>query len=94
MCWIGRWYKKNLNNNIKFFKVNLEINYNIFNAAYEQGIKNIINLGSSCMYPKNITQKCQRNALEQEKWKTNYGYALAKIPLLNYLKLLETLMII
>lgn len=82
--------KKNLNNNLDFFQINLEINYNLFNAAYDAGIKNIINLGSSCMYPKKYKRKMSEKDLATgDVEETNYGYALAKNTTSNYLKLLR-----
>ena len=42
----------NINKNTEFFEKNLEMNYNLINAAYRHEIPNFYNIGSSCMYPK------------------------------------------
>ena len=59
---------------------NLAIQSNVINGAYLSGIKNLIFLGSSCVYPKNCKQPIKESylltgALEP----TNDAYALAKI---------------
>jgi GDP-L-fucose synthase len=59
---------------------NLTIQLNVINGAYLSGIKNLIFLGSSCVYPKNCKQPIKESylltgALEP----TNDAYALAKI---------------
>ena len=36
-----------------FLITNLKINTNIIEASYEANVKYLINLGSSCMYPRN-----------------------------------------
>ena len=36
-----------------FLKDNLEMGINLITACSELGVKNLINLGSSCMYPRN-----------------------------------------
>ena len=47
----------NMNNQLDYLVENLNINKNIIMAAYECGIKNFLNIGSSCIYPKNIKKK-------------------------------------
>ena len=59
---------------------NLAIQSNVINGAYLSGIKNLIFLGSSCVYPKKCKQPIKESylltgALEP----TNDAYALAKI---------------
>ena len=63
-----------------FIYENLAIQLNVINGAYLSGIKNLIFLGSSCVYPKNCKQPIKEDylltgALES----TNDAYALAKI---------------
>ena len=59
---------------------NLAIQSNVINGAFLSGIKNLIFLGSSCVYPKNSLQPIKESylltgALEP----TNDAYAIAKI---------------
>jgi GDP-L-fucose synthase len=70
----------NINHPVKFLRENTVMAHNIIWASYENNIKHFINLGSSCMYPKNA-----QNPLKEEMIltgtlePTNEGYALAKI---------------
>ena len=70
------------NNNYKadFIYQNLTIQNNLIHGAYINGIRNLIFLGSSCVYPKFCKQPIKENYLLQgELEKTNDAYALAKI---------------
>lgn len=63
-----------------FLLENLDMGRNIVWSAYNNGIKKLINLGSSCMYPRNITDPLEEHLiLGGELEPTNEGYALAKI---------------
>ena len=64
----------------EFIYENLMIQTNLINAAYLCGIKNLIFLGSSCVYPKNCKQPIKEEyLLSGELEKTNEPYAIAKI---------------
>ena len=64
----------------KFLYENLQIQNNIIHGAYLAGIKNLLFLGSSCIYPKNILGKIKEKDLLNGKLEpTNDAYALAKI---------------
>ena len=64
----------------EFIFNNLSIQTNLINSAYLCGIKNLIFLGSSCVYPKNCKQPIQESyLLTGELEKTNDAYAIAKI---------------
>ena len=79
----------NIENQKFFFEHNFEINYNIFKAASKKRITNIINIGSSCMYPKNYNIKMKENFLMTGPLEdTNFGYGLAKLVSSYYLKIL------
>ncbi len=53
---------------------------NLVNAAYETGIARLINLGSSCMYPRDyINPLKEEYILHAPLEPSNEGYALAKI---------------
>jgi GDP-L-fucose synthase len=59
---------------------NLTIQNNLIHGAYLAGIKNIIFLGSSCVYPKNCKQPIREQyLLTGELEDTNDAYAIAKI---------------
>ena len=59
---------------------NLAIQSNLIHGAYLSGIKNLIFLGSSCVYPKNCKQPIkEKYLLTGELESTNDAYAIAKI---------------
>jgi GDP-L-fucose synthase len=59
---------------------NIAIQLNIINGAYLSGIKDLIFLGSSCVYPKNCKQPIKEDYLLSGALEpTNDAYALAKI---------------
>ena len=63
-----------------FIYNNLSIQNNLINGAFECGIKNLIFLGSSCVYPKLCKQPIkEKYLLTGELEKTNEPYAVAKI---------------
>tara|TARA_B100001964_G_scaffold225252_1_gene272875 strand:+ start:314 stop:1237 length:924 start_codon:yes stop_codon:yes gene_type:complete len=81
---------KNIKYNINFFEENLEINYNLIKAVKDSGVKNFINLGTSCMYPIGYNTRMSENKLMTNYLeKTNFGYALAKLSTSFYLKMLK-----
>ncbi len=64
----------------EFIYSNLSIQNNIIHAAYKCNIKDLIFLGSSCVYPKNCRQPIKEDYLLNGKLeKTNEPYAIAKI---------------
>lgn len=70
----------NIKNPIKFLYENNQIALNIIYSAYELKIKRFLNLASSCMFPKNLSEAITENMiLKGELEPTNEGYALAKI---------------
>jgi len=59
---------------------NLSIQNNIIHSCYKNNIKNLIFLGSSCIYPRNSKQPIKESCLlTGELEKTNEPYAIAKI---------------
>ena len=65
---------------VEFLYNNTMINMNIIHSAYENNIKKIIYLGSSCIYPRNSKQPIKEEyLLNSSLEKTNEAYALAKI---------------
>lgn len=59
---------------------NSQIGMNLINVCLDSNIKNFLNMGSSCMYPKNFLKPLHESDLLQGPLEpTNEGYALAKI---------------
>lgn len=70
----------NIENPFSFLVENLDLGRNVVMAARETGIPRLMNLGSSCMYPRNAdTPFSEDMVLTGELEPTNEGYALAKI---------------
>jgi GDP-L-fucose synthase len=70
------------NNKFKanFIYENLSIQNNLIHGSYLAGIKNLIFLGSSCVYPRDCKQPIKEEYLLTGKLeKTNDAYAIAKI---------------
>ncbi|GMQ47899.1 GDP-L-fucose synthase [Vibrio sp. 10N] len=64
----------------EFIYENLMIESNIINSAYQNGVKKLLFLGSSCIYPKLAEQPMQETALLTGTLEeTNEPYAIAKI---------------
>ena len=64
----------------EFIFDNLSIQTNLIHSAYLCGIKDLIFLGSSCVYPRNCKQPIKESYLSTaELEKTNDAYAIAKI---------------
>ncbi|MDC1179578.1 GDP-L-fucose synthase [Candidatus Pelagibacter ubique] len=64
----------------KFIYDNLSIQNNIIHSCYQSRVKNLIFLGSSCVYPRKCKQPIKEKYLLQgELEKTNEPYAIAKI---------------
>jgi GDP-L-fucose synthase len=65
---------------VQFLSENLQIETNLMDAAHAAGIKKLLFLGSSCVYPKLAGQPIKEEyLLTGELEKTNEAYALAKI---------------
>jgi len=70
----------NKKNKAEFINTNLYIQLNVINSAYLSGVKNLIFLGSSCVYPRNCKQPIKESYLLDGKLEeTNDAYAVAKI---------------
>jgi len=64
----------------QFIYENLVIQNNIIHSAYQYGVKKLLFLGSSCIYPKNAPQPMKENTLLTGVLEpTNEPYAIAKI---------------
>ena len=70
----------NLRDPVGFLLENLDMGRNIVLASFQAGIKQLINLGSSCMYPRNHQESLREEMVLQGGLEpSNEGYALAKI---------------
>ncbi len=72
----------NANNKYRaeFIYENLAIQNNVIHGSFINGVKNLIFLGSSCIYPKNCKQPIkEKYLLSSYLEKTNEPYAIAKI---------------
>jgi GDP-L-fucose synthase len=70
----------NIREPVCFLMDNLDMGRNIVWAAHQAGVKKLINLGSSCMYPRNYNEPLDEEmVLKGELEPTNEGYALAKV---------------
>ena len=70
----------NMREPVDFLLANLDMGRNIVWASQQAGIKRLINLGSSCMYPRNHSEPLKEEmVLKGELEPTNEGYALAKV---------------
>ena len=71
---------ENYNYPANFIYENLTIQSNIIHSAFLSGVKKILFLGSSCIYPKNANQPMKEEELLNGKLEfTNEPYAIAKI---------------
>ena len=76
---VGGIYSKNKYKG-QFIYENLMIQSNLIHSAFVCGVKNLIFLGSSCIYPKKSKQPIKEEYLLDGKLeKTNDAYAIAKI---------------
>lgn len=65
---------------VEFLQDNLQIELNIIQSAFESGVKKLIFLGSSCIYPKYAKQPIAESELLTGALEpTNEWYAIAKI---------------
>ena len=70
----------NIEKPYSFLFINAQIALNVINASIECGIKHLINLGSSCMYPKDHQGELTEDLVLTGRLEpTNEGYAIAKI---------------
>jgi len=64
----------------EFLNENIDIQSNLIKSSFKNKIDHFINLGSSCIYPKNSKQPIkEKYLLSSSLEKTNEAYALAKI---------------
>lgn len=70
----------NIANPVAFLDENLMMGRNVIMAARQADVKQLINLGSTCMYPREaVNPLVEDSILTQPLEPTNEGYALAKV---------------
>lgn len=70
----------NIKHPVNFLVRNFDMGRNVVLAAKENGVKQLINLGSSCMYPRGIDTAISEDMLLTGEFEpTNEGYAIAKV---------------
>ena len=70
----------NKTNRADFITINLQIQTNLIHAAYQQGVKKLLFMASSCIFPR----ECPQPMMEDSLWSgrlepTNSPYAVAKL---------------
>lgn len=74
-----------------FMYDNMMIQMNVIKSSYDYGVKKLMFLGSSCIYPRMAPQPMSESCLlTSELEKSNEAYALAKISGLKYCEYLNT----
>lgn len=72
--------QSNIENPVKYLVENTEMGKNLLLAARKNNVLKVINLGSSCMYPKDAPNPLKEELiLKGELEPTNEGYAIAKV---------------
>jgi GDP-L-fucose synthase len=72
--------RSNLDNKEIYLIKNTFLQLNIINCCWKYKIKKLINIGSNCIYPRNIIRNIkEKDLLKGQLEETNEGYALAKI---------------
>jgi GDP-L-fucose synthase len=70
----------NIAHPVDFLVTNIDLGRNVIMAARQAGVPKLINLASSCIYPRNAPNPLSETLiLKGELEPTNEGYALAKI---------------
>lgn len=72
--------KANISDPIGFMSENMMIGFHLIEEALHHQIPKLINLGSSCMYPRNFEGELREESILSAPLEpTNEGYAIAKI---------------
>ncbi len=81
----------NIENPATFLLDNLRIQNNVMDASLRHGVRNLVFLGSSCIYPRECPQPMREDYLLSGKLEpTNEGYAIAKIAGIKLLEGMRT----
>ena len=71
--------KEAIDNPVEMLSDNLLIQTNVINHCHEFGVKKLIFLGSSCIYPVDATQPYKECDLGKGRTDENWSYAVAKL---------------
>ena len=72
--------KANMKDPLGFLNENLLMTMNVINSCAKHGVQTLINVASSCMYPRECNQPMKEDYILDGKLEpTNEGYALAKL---------------
>jgi GDP-L-fucose synthase len=70
----------NIDHPVRFLVENTMISLNVIHEAYQAGVTRLLNIASSCMYPRNISGTLSLPLLLTAPLEpTNEGYAIAKV---------------
>jgi GDP-L-fucose synthase len=74
--------QENINNPIEFLEQNILMNTNVVREAYRYGVRKLIGISSTCVYPDTLPEDyypLEENSLHiGPPTPTNFGYAMAK----------------
>ena len=74
----------NVSSPADFLRINLDIGLNVVTEAHRNGVRRLLNLGSSCIYPRAAPQPMlEEHLLTGPLEPTNEAYAIAKIAVLK-----------
>ncbi len=79
----------NIDNQVQFYEDNMRINTNVVEAARKCGVKNLIAMLSTCVYPDGLLDyPMEEDMLEDgPPAESNYGYGIAKRAMYSHIKL-------
>ncbi len=70
----------NISNPVDFLVRNLKLGLNVIQGARQNNVANLLNIGSSCMYPRNVPNPLRESQILKGEFEpTNEGYAIAKV---------------
>jgi len=70
----------NINSPVRFFTDNIQMGLNVVMSARACDVKRLMNLGTSCMYPRDAENPLREDVIAKgELEPTNEGYAIAKV---------------
>lgn len=70
----------NIANPVDFLVKNLKVGLNVVRGAQQSNVPKLLNIGSSCMYPRNVPNPLRENQILTGEFEpTNEGYAIAKV---------------
>ena len=70
----------NIAHPVEFLTQNIGIDRSLLNASLQLGVSKLVYVGSSCMYPRNLSHPMKENEILSGPLETtNEGYALAKL---------------